>query len=275
MRPLATLSHEEAAKLSVVFSDIDDTMSTDGKLTSQAYDALWRLRDAAVTVVPVTGRPAGWCDHIARFWPIAGVIGENGAFYMRYDHAHRKLLEVHVQNQTERAQNRSRLETIWTRIANEVPGAGLASDQPYRLYDLAVDFAEDVPRLTDDEIARIVALFNEAGAIAKVSSIHVNGWFGRYDKLTMMKRFAQEVLGLDLDDPDTQDRVAFIGDSPNDEPGFRFFRYSIAVANIAAFKNALAHPPAFVTKAESGSGFSEVAARILSARSQQIPAHHR
>ncbi|MBK8010815.1 MAG: HAD-IIB family hydrolase [Deltaproteobacteria bacterium] len=269
MRPLAALSKEEAARISVLFSDIDDTITTDGKLTAQAYDALWRLHDVGLTVVPVTGRPAGWCDHIARFWPVAGIIGENGAFYMRYDRVRRRMFEMHALSTEERALNRRRLELIRARIAREVPNAGIASDQPYRQYDLAVDFCEDVPRLSGAEIAQIVAIFEDAGATAKVSSIHVNGWFGHYDKLTMMKRFAHDVFGLDLDAPETQQRVAYMGDSPNDEPGFRFFRYSIAVANIAGFADALEHPPAFVTQAESGAGFTEAADWILSARSEE------
>ena len=66
-----------------LFTDIDDTISTEGKITQQAYDALWRAHDAGLVIVPVTGRPAGWCDHIARMWPVDGVIGENGGFYMR------------------------------------------------------------------------------------------------------------------------------------------------------------------------------------------------
>jgi len=52
-----------------LFTDIDDTISTEGKITQQAYDALWRADDAGLVIVPVTGRPAGWCDHIARMWP--------------------------------------------------------------------------------------------------------------------------------------------------------------------------------------------------------------
>ena len=102
-----------------------------------------------------------------------------------------------------------------------VPGAALASDQPYRDADLAIDYCEDVPPLAEPEVLRIVALFEAAGAMAKVSSIHVNGWFGTYDKLTMTRLFVREALDLDLDA--ALDRCAFVGDLPNDAPMFGAF----------------------------------------------------
>ena len=76
-----------------------------------------------------------------------------------------------------RGQNRVRLTHLATTILEAVPGAALASDQLYRELDLAVDFCEDVDALTDD-IDRIVDLFKEAGAQAKVSSIHVTDGLG-------------------------------------------------------------------------------------------------
>jgi hypothetical protein len=78
MKPLSEL---DAGAIQAVLVDIDETLTTHGKLTAQAYAALERLQRAGRRVVPVTGRPAGWCDHIARMWPVDAVVGENGAFY--------------------------------------------------------------------------------------------------------------------------------------------------------------------------------------------------
>ena len=74
------LSVENAKNLSGIFFDIDDTFTTSGKIHSVAFQALWALKDSGLKVVPITGRPAGWCDHIARMWPVDGVIGENGPY---------------------------------------------------------------------------------------------------------------------------------------------------------------------------------------------------
>src|SRR5215207_8211871 len=86
-----------------VLADIDDTITTHGHLTAEAYAALARLRAAGKRVVPITGRPAGWCDHIARMWPVDAVVGENGAFWFRNDRGARRLVKRYVVNEEERA----------------------------------------------------------------------------------------------------------------------------------------------------------------------------
>ena len=40
-----------------------------------------RLQQSGLLVVPVTGRPGGWVDQIARMWPVDGVVGENGGLW--------------------------------------------------------------------------------------------------------------------------------------------------------------------------------------------------
>ena len=262
MKPLAEL--RPAGPIRGLFFDIDDTLTTAGVLTAGAYGALERLRDAGLTVVPITGRPAGWCDHIARMWPVEGVVGENGAFYFCYDRAAGRLVKRFRDDDATRAANRVRLAAVGDRILREVPGTALASDQSYREADLAIDFCEDVPRLADAAIDRIVAIMRESGLTAKVSSIHVNGWFGDYDKLGMTKTFMDERFGVDLD----AERAAyvFIGDSPNDAPLFAYFSHSIGVANVRAAAHRIEHPPAFVTAAASGAGFVELTERLLALR---------
>src|SRR5664279_5621477 len=85
MQPICELAQHVRGDLLGLLTDIDDTLSSCGRITAAAYSALERLRDAGLKVVTITGRPAGWCDHIARMWPVDAVVGENGAFYMRYD----------------------------------------------------------------------------------------------------------------------------------------------------------------------------------------------
>jgi HAD superfamily hydrolase (TIGR01484 family) len=244
-----------------LFFDIDDTLTTEGRLTAAAYAALERLHGAGLVVAPITGRPAGWCDHIARMWPVDGVIGENGAFYFAYDRAARRLVKRFRDDDATRAANRARLAAVRDRILREVPGAALASDQLYREVDLAIDFCEDVPPLPETVVDRIVAIMREAGMTAKVSSIHVNGWFGDYDKLGMTKAFMAERRGVDLDA--CRADYAFAGDSPNDAPMFAYFPHSVGVANVRRLAHRLEHAPAYVTDAAGGAGFAELAERLL------------
>jgi HAD superfamily hydrolase (TIGR01484 family) len=265
MRRLSELSPQIAKQIRVVFTDIDDTLTTEGRLPWSSYRAMWELSEAGVAVVPVTGRPAGWCDHLARMWPVAGVVGENGAFYFRYDPSSRKLRARFLLSARERSDLQRKLARIGRLILKRVPGTAIASDQPYRIHDLAIDYAEDVGPLPKKAVDAIVSIFEESGATAKVSSIHVNGWFGDYDKLGMIKRFAREVLGLDLERAH-RSRALYVGDSPNDEPAFEFFERSVGVANIHRFADRLLHPPTYVTRASGGDGFAEIARHLLRAK---------
>jgi len=214
--------------------------------------------------VPVTGRPAGWCDHIARMWPVDAVVGENGALYMRYDTQSRKLVRRFVASDAVRAAQRARLAGIGKEILAAVPGSALASDQQYRETDLAIDYCEDVAPLPRVDVDRIVATMEAHGMTAKVSSIHVNGWFGTYDKLAMTRTLMHEAFAQDLDAE--RDAFVFAGDSPNDAPMFAFFPNAVGVANLRRFLDRIPTPPAYVTVREAGAGFAELADFLLDGR---------
>ncbi len=264
MLPLKDMTATLARNVRVLLLDIDDTLTTEGKLTAVAYSALQRAHDAGLQVVPITGRPAGWCDHIARMWPVDAVVGENGAFYFRYDHAQRRLIKRLLDDDATRAAHRARLASIGVRILAEVPGSALASDQHYREADLAIDFCEDVARLPDAAIDRIVAIMQAEGMTAKISSIHVNGWFGAYDKLGMTRTLFDEQFGIDLDA--SRDRCVFVGDSPNDAPMFAYFPHAVGVANVQALAARMTVLPRYVTRSPAGAGFAELVEHLLNAR---------
>ncbi len=264
MRPLAEFPSEARRSIVGVLTDIDDTLTTEGRLTAAAYSAMERLHAAGLMVIPVTGRPAGWCDHIARMWPVDAVVGENGAFWMRYDQAHRRLRSIHVADPEQQQERRSRLARLAKDIMAAVPGCGLASDQPYRAADLAIDYCEDVAPLPRTAVDDIVRRMQAAGLTVKVSSIHVNGWFGDYDKLSTSRRLLAEEFAQDID----RDRArwVFAGDSPNDEPMFAHFPHSVGVANVAQYADRIRSMPAWVTPSQCGAGFVELADALLAAR---------
>jgi len=263
--PVSELPQAASAGLQGIFCDIDDTLTLDGKLESAAYQALWDAKEAGLRVIPVTGRPAGWVDQIARLWPVDGVVGENGGlwFYM----ASNALQRGFLQGAAERHHNRKRLTELSGRILTAVPGSALASDQPYRELDLAIDFCEDVPRLSDFAIQAIVREFMLAGATCKVSSIHVNGWFGAFDKWTGCQGLVRELWGESLEEATEQ--WAYFGDSANDEPMFAKFTHSIGVANVADFLDQMTHHPTYICQEAGGRGFAEGIGQILSARTEK------
>jgi HAD superfamily hydrolase (TIGR01484 family) len=260
MKPVAEL--RDAPRLKGVLFDIDDTLTTDGALTAEAYGAVERLKRAGRRVVPVTGRCAGWCDHIARLWPVDAVVGENGAFW--FARSGGRIVRRYLDDAATRAANRARFAAIAGRILAEVPGCALAADQPWRETDLAIDWCEDVPALPLEAAERIRALMQQEGLRAKISSIHVNGWFGTYDKLATAKLLFAERFGTDP--ARLQSEYAFVGDSPNDAPMFAFFEHSVGVANVRRFAGRLEAAPRYVTERACGAGFAELAAHLLGAR---------
>ncbi len=267
MRPLSEFPADRAGALSFLLTDIDDTLTTDGRLGADAYRALERLAQSGIAIIPVTGRPAGWCDLVARFWPVVAVVGENGAFYFRYDHKTSRMTRRYWAPQVTIDDARVRLAALAAEIVAQVPGVAVSTDQPYRVADLAIDYREDVTPMPHATAERVLALFEAAGANAKISSIHINGWFGDFDKLSMTKTLFAEVFALDL--VHNLDDVTFIGDSPNDAPMFGFFPLAVGVANIRSFSDKLVTPPAYITDASSGEGFVEFAELLLGKRRRQ------
>lgn len=246
--------------ISILFTDIDDTLTLNGKLIPESYSALWNLQQKKIDVIPITGRPAGWCEMIARFWPVKGVIGENGAFYFSYQN--NKMKRIYFKPPSELTEDLKKLELIKNEVLTSIPGSAVSSDQFCRIYDLAIDFCEDVPALSKAEVKKIVQVFKKHGATAKVSSIHVNGWFGDFNKLKMSLEFLKNEYQL-TDTQEIQNKCAFVGDSPNDEPMFQFFENSFAVANIKDFVNELQFLPKYVTERPGGLGFLDTSEQII------------
>ena len=257
MIALSSLKPGHFAHIKGVCFDIDDTFSSHGKILPEAFQSLWDLKKNGYFLIPVTGRPAGWCDLIARFWPIDGVVGENGAFTFFLHQKKRQRLET--LSEADSIAARSKLASLRNAIQSEFKDAKFASDQDYREYDLAVDFCEDVPAWPEKEVDRLVAFCQAQGAIAKVSSIHVNTWFGQYTKIEGIRKFATFAKkNIDSNFP-SLDQFIYIGDSPNDEPMFEAFEESVGVANVQQFLPKMKHPPRYLTPSEAGLGFSELA----------------
>jgi HAD superfamily hydrolase (TIGR01484 family) len=261
MQALEKLSTEKKRSIKCLFADIDDTITTEGRLSAQAYSAMERWQNAGNLMIPITGRPAGWCDHIARMWPVDAVVGENGAFYFYYDSQKGRLQQRFLYDADIRQENRFKMHAIREQVLAQVPGTGIASDQNYREADLAIDFCEDVNPLDDNAVDQIVEIMESGGMTAKISSIHVNGWFGDYDKLSMTKLLLEERFNVDLDLD--KDRYAFVGDSPNDSPMFGYFPVSVGVRNIVDFIDRIEHKPAYITRRRAGAGFAELVDNLL------------
>ncbi len=257
---LNTATNSWLSPIQGICFDIDDTFSSDGKITPEAFESLWSLKRAGFYCVPVTGRPAGWCDHIARFWPVDAVVGENGAFTMFLKD--KKLHRVETLADADALNARAKLSRLRAEILKRFPESKFASDQEYRNYDLAIDICEDVPAWSRERTEELISFCESSGAIAKLSSIHVNTWFGNYTKVEGLKKCISEILpqiaATGGKSPGWNNWV-YIGDSPNDEPLFQAFPKSVGVANLKHYADRLKFFPNYITEHEAGLGFQELA----------------
>ncbi len=238
----------------VLFTDIDDTLTVDGRLPLDAFAALDALQRSGVRVVPVTGGSAGWCDCILRTWPVFSVIGENGALTMEIDEEGH-LRQTFALDSIARKNNRARLKEIVKRVQAEIPQARPTLDSPYRLTDIAFDIGQE-QNLPEKEISRVVAICKSLGASARASSIHINVWLGTYSKASAAAALMKKT-GI------TREQATFVGDSPNDESMFEMLPVTVGVANIARFLADLQHRPSYITASAGGLGFAELGRSIL------------
>ena len=260
--PLERWAGPTRRALAGVFTDIDDTLTTGGAITPDALQALGDLKAAGLSIVAITGRPVGWSLPFVNTWPVDAIVAENGAVAL-LPAADGKIEKRYMQDAPTRTANFERMQAVLARIEREIPGAQRATDSPGRETDIAIDHSEFVT-LSDDTIARVVALMRSEGMHATVSSIHINGWYGDNDKLEGARWIVRELWGRALDDE--LDRWAYVGDSTNDQLMFRTFASSIGVANVARFVPQLEHLPRYVTEGERGAGFTEAARAVLSVR---------
>jgi HAD superfamily hydrolase (TIGR01484 family) len=248
-----------------VFTDIDDTLTTDGAITPDALQALHDLKAAGLPVVAITGRPVGWSEPFAASWPVDAIVAENGAVALVPDPSNGQstLRKIHQQDEATRTANFARMQAVLRRIEAEIPGAQRATDSPGRETDIAIDHSE-FTNLGEEPIAQVVALMRSEGMHATVSSIHINGWYGAHNKLEGARWIVRQLWQRQLDYEMAQ--WVYVGDSTNDQLMFEAFPHSVGVANIARFVPQLSHLPRYVTRGERGAGFAELAAALLSAR---------
>ena len=257
MKPLREFSPKLARRADFVLCDLDDTLTCEGRLPAASYAGLERLQRRGKKVIVVTGRPAGWCDLIARFWPVDGVVGENGAFYFRYRRDLSRMVRRFLRTDAQRAKDRAKLQGLFKRVRKDHPKIRLASDQAFRISDIAIDICEDVTPLSKAEVKEIVAELQALGATVKVSSIHINAWMGEFNKLSMIEKFLKREFAATP--AAAKKRAIYVGDSPNDEPMFAFFPNAVGVANVAKFAADMKALPRYVTRRAGGYGFVELA----------------
>lgn len=282
MKPLKNWPLPERRQITGIFTDIDDTLTTDGAITTDALQAMADLSDAGLHVIPITGRPIGWCAPLAHgdaargimAWPVDAIVAENGGLAFAPEIADKNSLQrlsvlpsqlskIYQQSAATRAENRLRMQAVTAQVLRQVPRAKVSQDSCGRETDMAIDHSE-FASLSRAEIGQVRLIMQAAGMNATVSSIHINGWFGAHNKLEGARWMVRELFGRALDGELA--RWVYVGDSSNDQIMFQHFANSVGVANIRRFEAELLHPPRYITQAARGAGFAEVAQAILAAQ---------
>ena len=267
MHPLAQWPEADRRQLIGVFTDIDDTLSTDGHVPPETVAAIAALKGAGLQVVAITGRPVGWSENFAATWPVDAIVPENGAMALvptgeQDANGRRALKRLYQQDESTRAHNHARMQKVLAQIEHDIDGAQRAQDSAGRECDIAVDHSE-FTQLSDAQIDKVVLAMRHAGMHATVSSIHINGWYGEHNKLEGARWIVRQLWQRNLDAE--MNRWAYVGDSTNDALMFQAFAHSVGVANIARFVPHLSQLPRYVTTHERGEGFAEMAQAILAA----------
>ncbi|VVE66505.1 HAD family hydrolase [Pandoraea captiosa] len=258
MQALSLAPPHQFSDVRFVLTDMDETLTYRGRLSAPTYDALARLEAAGIRVIPVTAAPAGWCDQMARMWPVDGVIAENGGLFLRRGpdghHVERHFWHTHDRLDQIAAQ----LRAIAQRVKDALPEAAHADDQIFRLTSLAYRRGDEASD------RRILDVLTQAGANATVNNLWVLGWIGGYDKLSMSLRILDDVYGVDADA--ASEWIAYSGDSTNDAPMFGYFKHTAGVSTVVDYLPQLPVPPRWVTRGPGGTGFVEFADAILASR---------
>ncbi len=276
MKPWSEVSPAELAAVRGVFTDIDDTLTTEGAITADALQALHDLHAAGIPTIPITGRPIGWAEPFARAWPVPAIVAENGAVAwvktasptrvsseippLSNHFGHFLLSKIYQQDDATRSANCQRLQTCLADIEANIPGANRATDSAGRETDIAVDHSE-FTHLSEPQIQAVAQRMRDHGLNATVSSIHINGWIGKHNKLSGARWILRQLFGRDLDAELHQ--WLYIGDSTNDQVMFEALPLTIGVANIARFVPQLVHRPNYVTQRERGAGFAQAASSLM------------
>jgi len=112
MKPLSSWPQTARYKIVGVFTDIDDTLTTEGAITPDALEALHELKVKDLMVIPITGRPVGWSIPFASAWPLDAMVAENGAVALLHNKPTNQVNKIYQQDLPTRTHNFQEMQRI-------------------------------------------------------------------------------------------------------------------------------------------------------------------
>ena len=241
--PMVGLSALKDLNISLIISDVDDTITSNGKLKPNALEAMYKASEKGYRIILLSGGSAGWCEVYLRQWPIFMVIAESGAV-MIYKDENGQI--CYQQNPIITKENLDSRDKLLRMIGEE----RLSSDQYARLYDIAVD----LKKVSDKELSDIEQMASLMGANYAKSSIHLNIWFGSYSKSKGIITF-MDLCGIDKET--LKKESMYLGDALNAEEMFNLIPLSVGMKSVLDNKDKFTHMPKYIASNYGGLGFAE------------------
>ena len=241
------LNQAALSEIIAIATDMDGTLTRDGKFTSELLNALESLANKKIAVIIVTGRSAGWVSAVANYLPIVGAIAENGGVYYDNQNASSEL----ITNLGDVKNHRLKLKEVFRFLQGKFPEIKESSDNSFRLTDWTFDIGE----LTPSQLEQMNDFCRDTGYGFTYSTVQCHIKPQLQNKAIALQQI------LDKYFPDlTPRQIVTVGDSPNDESLFdkNYFPLSVGVANIAHYLDRLQHKPTYITSFSEVKGFCEL-----------------
>lgn len=248
------LGFKKKDRIKYIISDVDDTITKNGKLYPHVLEAIWRAKLSGRTIILVTGGSVGWSDCYIRQWPIDAVIAESGAVMLCHDSDGSIMQIINPVIDKKMVMEKRRA------LLNYTSPFPFSSDQCARFFDIAYD----KKKMDHTEIKALKNTLIMFGANFSESSIHINAWFGNYDKKSSLKYFLPNVLGIS--EEDYLKNGIYLGDSYNDQPLFEYIPLSIGMHTVEDNRENFEILPQYITRGTSGDGWCEVIVSLLKER---------
>jgi HAD superfamily hydrolase (TIGR01484 family) len=248
---LLNLNQANLSDIHLIASDVDGTLTHNGKFSSDFISTLLDLKSAGIKVLLVTGRSAGWVNALVNYLPVEGAIAENGGLFLQLNGTQDLLSSV-----PNLSRHRILLENTFHHIKQLFPNLHPSADNQFRI----TDWTFDVNDLSTDDIQSISSQCQQMGWSFTYSNVQCHIKPIHQDKATGLL----SVLTNHFSELNSQ-QVLTVGDSPNDEAMFNpdLFPISVGVANVCHYQDKMLHLPKYVTQASEFAGFSELAKLLL------------
>ncbi|ELS31557.1 MULTISPECIES: HAD family hydrolase [Pseudanabaena] len=248
---LLNLNQADLSDIRLIASDVDGTLTQDGKFSSDFISTLLDLQSAGIKVLLVTGRSAGWVSALVNYLPVAGAIAENGGLFLQPNGQQDLLSSV-----PNLSRHRILLENTFHHIKQLFPHLYPSADNQFRI----TDWTFDVNDLSTDDIQAISSQCQQMGWSFTYSNVQCHIKPPHQDKATGLEM----VLKTHFPEINSQ-QVLTVGDSPNDEAMFdpTKFPISVGVANVRHYQDKMLYLPKYFTQAPEFAGFQELAMLLL------------